>query len=66
MLEIDGLIERLGERIRSGALYGDFQFRSIRQPGFPAPGDLVLLPPTGDSKPIPTRQRAFHKSIGIG
>jgi hypothetical protein len=62
MLEIDGLIERLGERIRSGALYGDFQFAiDPVSPGFLRQGILSCYLPTGDSKPIPTRQRRLSQ-----
>ena len=62
MLEIDGLIDRLGERIRSGALYGDFQFAiDAVHPNFLRTGILSCYLPTGDLKPIPARQRRLSQ-----
>ena len=62
MLEIDGLIARLDERIRSGALYGDFQFAiDPVSPSFLRKGILSCYLPTGDSKPIPARQRRLSQ-----
>jgi FAD/FMN-containing dehydrogenase len=56
--EIDGLIERLKERIAAGALYGDFQFATDpTNPNFLRTGILSCYLPTGEVKPIPARQR---------
>jgi FAD/FMN-containing dehydrogenase len=56
--EVDGLIDRLRERIASGALYGDFQFATDpANADFLRTGILSCYLPTGDVRPIPTRQR---------
>jgi FAD binding domain-containing protein len=56
--EIEGLIDRLRERIASGALYGDFQFATDpANANFLRTGILSCYLPTGDVRPIPTRQR---------
>lgn len=61
--EIDGLIERLRERIAAGALYGDFQFATDpAKPSFLRTGILSCYLPTGDVKPIPPRQRRLSQA----
>jgi FAD/FMN-containing dehydrogenase len=61
--EIDGLIERLGERIAAGALYGDFQFATDpASKDFLRKGILSCYLPTGDVKPIPPRQRRLSQA----
>lgn len=56
--EIDGLIDRLRERIAAGALYGDFQFATDpANANFLRAGILSCYLPTGDVRPIPPRQR---------
>ena len=56
--EVDGLMERLRERIAAGALYGDFQFATDpANRNFLRTGILSCYLPTGNVKPIPTRQR---------
>jgi FAD/FMN-containing dehydrogenase len=61
--EIDGLIERLSERIAAGALYGDFQFATDPASGnFLRKGILSCYLPTGDVKPIPPRQRRLTQA----
>ena len=61
--EIDGLIERLRERIAAGALYGDFQFATDpRHSSFLHTGILSCYLPTGDVKPIPPRQRRLSQA----
>lgn len=61
--EIDGLTERLYERIAAGALYGDFQFATDpANPNFLRRGILACYFPTGDSKPIPPRQRRLSQA----
>src|SRR5579862_5272912 len=63
LLEINGLIEKLSERIASGALYGDFQFAiDPLNPNFLRTGILSCYFPTGDVRPIPTRQRRLSQS----
>jgi hypothetical protein len=60
--EVDGLIERLRERIADGALYGDFQFATdARNPNFLRTGILSCYLPTGEAKPIPARQRRLSQ-----
>ena len=61
--EIDGLIERLEERIAAGALYGDFQFATDpTNPNFLRTGILSCYLPTGEVKPIPARQRRLSQA----
>lgn len=61
--EVDGLIERLRERIAAGALYGDFQFATDpAKPSFLRTGILSCYLPTGDVKPIPPRQRRLSQA----
>ncbi len=63
VLDIDGLIDRLRERIGDGALYGDFQFAI--DPGaanFLRTGILSCYVPTGGLKPIPARQRRLSQA----
>ena len=61
--EIEGLIERLRERIATGALYGDFQFATDpASPRFLRTGILSCYLPTGDVKPIPPRQRRLSQA----
>jgi FAD/FMN-containing dehydrogenase len=61
--EIDGLIERLRERIAAGALYGDFQFATDPAAhSFLRTGILSCYLPTGDAKPIPPRQRRLSQA----
>jgi UDP-N-acetylenolpyruvoylglucosamine reductase len=61
--EIDGLIERLRERIAAGALYGDFQFATDpTSTSFLRTGILSCYLPTGDVKPIPPRQRRLSQA----
>ncbi len=63
MLEVDGLIDRLRERIDAGALYGDFQFAiDHRNANFLRTGILSCYVPTGDEAPIPSRQRRLAQS----
>ncbi|HVN45668.1 MAG TPA: FAD-binding oxidoreductase [Steroidobacteraceae bacterium] len=60
--EIDGLIERLRQRIDAGALYGDFQFATDpTRPSSLRTGILSCYLPTGDIKPIPPRQRRLSQ-----
>lgn len=61
--EIDGLIDRLRERIAAGALYGDFQFATDpANANFLRAGILSSYLPTGDVRPIPARQRRLSQS----
>lgn len=61
--EIDGLIERLRERIAFGALYGDFQFATDpADANFLRTGILSCYLPTDDVKPIPARQRRLSQA----
>lgn len=61
--EIDGLIDRLRERIAAGALYGDFQFATDpAKTSFLRTGILSCYLPTDDVKPIPTRQRRLSQT----
>ena len=61
--DIDGLIERLNERIAEGALYGDFQFAiDPEHRDFLRKGILSCYIPTGDVKPIPPRQRRLSQA----
>ncbi|TMQ07427.1 MAG: FAD-binding oxidoreductase [Deltaproteobacteria bacterium] len=61
--EIDGLIDRLRERIAAGALYGDFQFATDpANANFLRTGILSCYLPTGDVRPIPARQRRLSQS----
>jgi FAD/FMN-containing dehydrogenase len=61
--EIDGLIDRLRERIAGGALYGDFQFATDpASTHFLRTGVLSCYLPTGDVKPIPQRQRRLSQA----
>lgn len=61
--EIDGLMERLRERIADGALYGDFQFATDPEnAGFMRTGILSCYLPAGDAKPIPPRQRRLSQA----
>lgn len=61
--EIDGLIERLEERIAAGALYGDFQFATDpANPNFLRTGILSCYLPTGDVKPVPAGQRRLSQA----
>jgi FAD/FMN-containing dehydrogenase len=61
--EIDGLIERLRERITAGALYWDFQFATDpASTSFLRTGILSCYLPTGDLKPIPPRQRRLSQA----
>jgi len=63
LLDIDGLIERLHERIGAGALYGDFQFAlDPANANFLRTGILSCYVPTGDLKPIPARQRRLSQA----
>jgi FAD/FMN-containing dehydrogenase len=63
LLQIEGLIERLTERIAAGALYGDFQFAiDPESPSFLRTGVLSCYVPTGDVKPIPARQRRLSQA----
>jgi FAD binding domain-containing protein len=63
LLDIDGLVERLHERIGAGALYGDFQFAlDPANPNFLRTGILSCYVPTGDLKPIPARQRRLSQA----
>ena len=63
LLDIDGLVEKLHERIGAGALYGDFQFAlDPANPNFLRTGILSCYVPTGDLKPIPARQRRLSQS----
>ncbi len=63
LLEIDGLVERLHERIGAGALYGDFQFAlDPANANFLRTGILSCYVPTGDLKPIPARQRRLSQT----
>jgi FAD/FMN-containing dehydrogenase len=61
--DIDGLMERLRERIAAGALYGDFQFAiDPESRDFLRKGILSCYLPTGDIKPIPPRQRRLSQT----
>jgi FAD/FMN-containing dehydrogenase len=58
VLDIDGLAETLEQRIRMGALYGDFQFATDPgSPQFMRTGILSCYHPTGERRVIPPRQR---------
>ncbi len=62
LLEIDDLIGRLAERVRAGALYGDFQFAiDPLSRDFLRTGILSCYLPTGESKPLPARQRRLSQ-----
>ena len=61
--EMDGVIERLGERIASGALYGDFQFAiDPTNRNFLRSGVLSCYIPTGERQPIPAHQRRLSQA----
>jgi FAD/FMN-containing dehydrogenase len=63
MLEVEGLIDRLRERIDAGALYGDFQFAiDHANANFLRTGILSCYVPTADLGPIPPRQRRLSQS----
>jgi len=63
MLDIDGLIDTLEQRIRIGALYGDFQFATDpTSPQFMRTGILSCYHPTGETRVIPPRQRRLAQS----
>ena len=63
LCEIEGLIDRLRERIAAGALYGDFQFATDpTNTNFLRTGILSCYLPTGDVKPIPPRQRRLSQA----
>ena len=63
LCEIEGLIDRLRERIAAGALYGDFQFATDpTNTNFLRTGILSYYLPTGDVKPIPPRQRRLSQA----
>jgi hypothetical protein len=60
---IDGLIDRLRERIAEGALYGDFQFAiDPESSDFMRKGILSCYIPTRNVKPIPPRQRRLSQA----
>jgi hypothetical protein len=61
--EIDGLTERLYERIDAGALYGDFQFATDpANSNFLRTGIQSCYLPTDDLRPIPPRQRRLSQA----
>jgi FAD/FMN-containing dehydrogenase len=63
MLDIDGLVETLEQRIDQGALYGDFQFAiDPASPQFMRTGILSCYHPTDAWKVIPPRQRRLSQS----
>jgi len=63
MLDIDGLIDTLEQRIHIGALYGDFQFATDpTSPQFMRTGILSCYHPTGETRVIPPRQRRLAQS----
>jgi FAD/FMN-containing dehydrogenase len=63
LCEIEGLIDRLRERIAAGALYGDFQFATDpTNTNFLRTGILSCYLPTSDVKPIPARQRRLSQT----
>ena len=63
MMEVEGLMEGLRERIDAGALYGDFQFAIDHDnANFLRTGILSCYLPTGDLGPIPARQRRLSQS----
>jgi FAD/FMN-containing dehydrogenase len=58
MLDIDGLVDTLEQRISMGALYGDFQFAiDPTSSQFMRTGILSCYHPTGECRIIPPRQR---------
>ena len=63
MLDIDGLVDTLEQRIHMGALYGDFQFATDpTSPQFMRTGILSCYHPTGETRVIPPRQRRLAQS----
>jgi FAD/FMN-containing dehydrogenase len=63
MLDVEGLMDRLRERIDAGALYGDFQFAiDHANANFLRTGILSCYVPTGELGPIPPRQRRLAQS----
>ena len=63
MLDIDGLVDTLDQRIHMGALYGDFQFATDpTSPQFMRTGILSCYHPTGETRVIPPRQRRLAQS----
>jgi len=63
MLEIDGLVDTLEQRICRGALYGDFQFAiDPTSPQFMRTGILSCYHPTGECRNVPPRQRRLAQS----
>jgi FAD/FMN-containing dehydrogenase len=63
MLDIDGLVETLDQRISRGSLYGDFQFAiDPGSPQFMRTGILSCYHPTDASRVIPPRQRRLAQS----
>jgi FAD/FMN-containing dehydrogenase len=62
MSDIDGLVDTLEERIRSGYLYGDCQFAiDPGSPEFLRTGILSCYRPTGEVRVIPARQRRLSQ-----
>ena len=62
LLDIDGLVETLDQRIASGALYGDFQFAiDPTTPQFMRTGILSCYHPTDPATAIPPRQRRLSQ-----
>jgi FAD/FMN-containing dehydrogenase len=63
MLDSDGVVETLDQRVASGALYGDFQFAiDPATPQFMRTGILSCYHPTPPGTAIPPRQRRLSQS----
>jgi FAD/FMN-containing dehydrogenase len=62
MLDVDGLVDTLDQRVSAGCLYGDFQFAiDPDSPQFMRTGILSCYRPTDERGSIPTRQRRLSQ-----
>ena len=64
MRGLDDLVRAFDERIADGFLYGDFQFAIDPAATTSCARRLLLLPPGGDSTPIPDGQKALAARTG--
>ena len=63
MLDVDGLMDKLAEKISSGASYGDFQFAiDPNTPEFLRTGILSCYHPVDTERAIPPRQRRLSQA----
>jgi FAD/FMN-containing dehydrogenase len=63
MVDVEGLVGTLEQRIANGSLYGDFQFAiDPESPQFMRTGILSCYQPTGEYRVIPPRQRRLSQS----